>query len=147
MTLVEQIKQDLISAMKEKDKDKLNTLRSVKAGVQMEVINNKKEENDDLVLDVVNKQIKMRNDSIEEFKKANRNDLVDSYQKEIDILKAYMPEMLSAEELESIIKNAIEETGATTVKEMSLVMKTITPVIKNRCDMKEVSSRIKDLLN
>ena len=59
MTLVEQIKQDLISAMKEKDKDKLNTLRSVKAGVQMEVINNKKEENDDLVLDVVNKQIKI----------------------------------------------------------------------------------------
>ena len=147
MTLIEQLKQDLITAMKEKDKDKLNTLRSVKAALQMEVINNKKEENDELVLDVINKQIKMRNDSIEEFKKANRNDLVESYQKEINILKSYMPEMLSTEELESIIKNAIEETGATTVKEMGLVMREITPKVKNRCDMKEVSSRIKDLLN
>ena len=147
MSLIEQLKQDLISAMKEKDKDKLNTLRSVKAAVQMEIINNKKEENDDLVLDVINKQIKMRNDSIEEFKKADRNDLIESYQKEIDILRSYMPEMLSAEELELIIKKAIEETGATTVKEMGLVMKTITPSIKNRCDMKEVSSKIKDLLN
>ena len=147
MTLVEQLKQDLINAMKNKDKEKLNTLRSVKGAMQLEIINNKKEENDDLVLDVINKQIKMRNDSIEEFKKANRNDLVDSYQKEIDILKSYMPEMLSTEELESIIKKAIEETGATTIKEMGLVMKNITPIIKNRCDMKEVSSRIKDLLN
>ena len=83
MNLVEQLKQDLISAMKEKDKDKLNTLRSVKGALQLEIINNKKEENDDLVLDVINKQIKMRKDSIEEFMKAGRDDLVNSYQKEI----------------------------------------------------------------
>lgn len=147
MTLIEQLKQDLINAMKEKNKEKLNTLRSVKAAIQMEVINNKKEENDDLVLDVINKQIKMRNDSIEEFKKAGRDDLVNSYQNEIDILKTYMPEMLSDEELDQIIANAISKTGASTVKEMGIVMKEITPIIKNRCDMKEVSCKIKDLLN
>ncbi len=146
MTLIEQLKQDLINAMKEKNKEKLNTLRSVKAAIQMEVINNKKEENDDLVLDVINKQIKMRNDSIEEFKKARRDDLVNSYQNEIDILKTYMPEMLSDEELDQIIANAISKTGASTVKEMGIVMKEITPIIKNRCDMKEVSCKIKDLL-
>ena len=147
MTLIETLKQDLINAMKEKDKDKLNTLRSVKGAIQLEVINNKKEENDDLVLDVINKQIKMRNDSIEEFKKAGRDDLINSYQKEIDILKEYMPEMLSDEELNKIINNAIEETGATSIKEMGIVKKKITPVVKNRCDMKEVSSKIKDLLS
>lgn len=147
MTLVERLKQDLITAMKEKDKVKLNTLRSVKAALQMEIINNKKEENDDLLLDVINKQIKMRNDSIEEFKKAGRDDLVNSYSNEISILKEYMPEMLNEEELESIINDAIIKTGASTVKDMGLVMKEITPAIKNRCDMKQVSSKIRDLLS
>ena len=97
--LKEQIKNDLISAMKEKDKVLLNTLRSVKGAVQLEVINNKKEETDELYLDVINKQIKMRNDSIEEFKKASRVDLVESYQQEVDILKKYMPTLLSDDEL------------------------------------------------
>ena len=113
----------------------------------MEIINNKKEENDDLLLDVINKQIKMRNDSIEEFKKAGRDDLVNSYSNEISILKEYMPEMLNEEELESIINDAIIKTGASTVKDMGLVMKEITPAIKNRCDMKQVSSKIRDLLS
>lgn len=147
MTLIEQLKQDLIAAMKDKDKDKLNTLRAVKGALQLEIINNKKEESDDLVLDVINKQIKMRNDSIEEFKKANRDDLINSYQKEIDILKNYMPAMLSDEELNQIIKDAIEEVGASSVKEMGLVMKKINPIVKNRCDMKDVSSKIKSLLS
>ena len=147
MTLVEQLKQDLITAMKEKDKDKLNTLRSVKGALQLEIINNKKEESDDLLLDVINKQIKMRNDSIEEFKKAGRDDLVSSYSNEISILKEYMPEMLNEEELNSIITDAINKTGASTVKDMGLVMKEITPLVKNRCDMKEVSTKIRNLLN
>ena len=88
--LKETIKNDLVSAMKDKNKVLLNTLRSVKGAVQLEIINNKKEENDDLYLDVINKQIKMRNDSIEEFKNANRMDLVESYQQEVDILKKYI---------------------------------------------------------
>lgn len=147
MTLVEQLKQDLITAMKEKDKVRLNTLRSVKGALQLEIINNKKEENDDLVLDVINKQIKMRNDSVEEFMKAGRDDLVSSYQNEISILKEYMPTMLSEDELDQIINDAIKEVGASSVKEMGMVMKKITPLVKNRCDMKEVSFKIKNLLN
>ena len=146
MSLVETLKQDLITAMKEKNKEKLNTLRSVKGALQLERSNNKKEENDDLVLDVINKQIKMRKDSIEEFMKAGRDDLVESYQKEIDILNNYMPSMLSMEELEQIIKEAIAKIGAVDVKQMGLVMREITPVIKNRCDMKQVSQKVRDLL-
>lgn len=145
--LLEKFKKDLITAMKEKDKVKLNTLRSVKGAMQLEVINNKKEENDDLLLTVINKQIKMRNDSIEEFKKGSRDDLVKSYEEEISILKEYMPEMLSEEEIDSIIDEAIKSTGADNIKQMGLVMKEITPKVKNRCDMKEVSSKIREKLS
>jgi uncharacterized protein YqeY len=145
--LKETIKNDLISAMKEKNKVLLNTLRAVKGAVQLEVINNKKEENDELYLDVINKQIKMRNDSIEEFKNANRIDLVESYQQEVDILKKYMPSMLSEDELNDIIDNVISSTKAESIKDFGNVMKEITPLVKNRCDMKELSNSIKERLN
>mgnify|MGYP004648624585 FL=1 len=145
--LKETIKNDLISAMKEKNKVLLNTLRAVKGAVQLEVINNKKEENDELYLDVINKQIKMRNDSIEEFKNANRLDLVESYQQEVDILKKYMPSMLSKDELNDIIDNVISSTKAESIKDFGNVMREITPLVKNRCDMKELSSSIKERLN
>lgn len=145
--LKETIKNDLISAMKEKNKVLLNTLRAVKGAVQLEVINNKKEENDELYLDVINKQIKMRNDSIEEFKNANRMDLVESYQQEVDILKKYMPSMLSEDELNDIINEVISKTGAESIKDFGNVMKEITPLVKNRCDMKELSTSIKERLN
>lgn len=147
MSLLEKLKNDLIVAMKEKDKDKLNTLRAVKGAMQLEIINNKKQENDDLLLDVVNKQIKMRNDSISEFEKAGRCDLVDSYQKEVDILKEYMPKELTKEEIEEIIDNAIKETGASTVKDLGIIMRMITPIVKNKCDMKEVTNKIKEKLS
>ena len=145
--LKETIKNDLISAMKEKNKVLLNTLRAVKGAVQLEVINNKKEENDELYLDVINKQIKMRNDSIEEFKNANRMDLVESYQQEVDILKKYMPSMLSEDELNDIINEVISKTGAESIKDFGNVMKEITPLVKKRCEMKELSSSIKERLN
>ncbi len=146
MNLLEKLKSDLITAMKEKDKDKLNTLRAVKGAMQLEIINNKKEENDELLLDVINKQIKMRNDSIVEFKKANRNDLIESYQKEIDILSEYMPKQLTDEEINKIIDDAIEETGAETVKDLGNIMRLITPKLKNRCDMKSVTNKIREKL-
>lgn len=145
--LKESIKNDLVSAMKDKNKVLLNTLRSVKGAVQLEIINNKKEENDDLYLDVINKQIKMRNDSIEEFKNANRMDLVESYQQEVDILKKYMPSLLSKDELNEIIDKVISSTGAENIKDFGKVMKEITPLVKNRCDMKELSNSIKERLN
>ena len=147
MTLLEKLKSDLIIAMKEKNKEKLNTLRAVKGAMQLEIINNKKQENDDLLLDVINKQIKMRNDSISEFEKAGRCDLVDSYQKEVDILKEYMPKELTKEEIEEIIDNAIKETGASTVKDLGIIMRMITPIVKNKCDMKEVTNKIKEKLS
>jgi len=146
MSLLEKLKSEIVVAMKEKDKDRLNTLRGVKGAIQLEVINNKKEENDDLLLDVVNKQIKMRNDSIKEFESAGRVDLVKSYQKEIDILMEYMPEMLTEEELDEIINKAIEKVEVKDQKAMGLIMREITPLVKNKCDMRQVTQMIKEKL-
>ena len=102
--MVEKLNKDMIEAMKSKDKDRLVVIRMVKAALKQEQIDHKKEINDDLLIDVVNKQIKMRKDSITEFEKGNRTDLVEKTQKEIDVLMAYLPEQLSKEEVEKIIK-------------------------------------------
>ena len=145
--MLEKFNQEMIQAMKDKNKVKLNTLRAVKGAMQLEKINNKKEENDELLLDVVNKQIKMRNDSINEFKKAERDDLVKSYQEEIDILNEYMPKQLTEEEINEIIENGIIETNAITPKDLGQVMRVITPLLKNKCDMKQVTNKIRERLN
>lgn len=145
--MLEKFKQEMIIAMKEKDKVKLNTLRAVKGAMQLEKINNKKEENDELLLEVINKQIKMRNDSIKEFKKAQREDLIKSYEEEINILKKYMPKQLTKEEINELIDSAIKETSANEIKDLGKVMRVLTSVLKNKCDMKEVINLLKEKLN
>lgn len=145
--MLEKFKKEMITAMKERDKVKLNTLRAVKGAMQLEVINNKKEESDELLLDVINKQIKMRNDSIEEFEKAGRDDLVNSYKSEIDILEEYMPKKLSDDEINEILDLGISESGASSVRDLGSVMRIVTPKVKNRCDMKVVTGMLRDKLS
>ena len=145
--MLEKFKKEMITAMKERDKVKLNTLRAVKGAMQLEVINNKKEESDELLLDVINKQIKMRNDSIEEFEKAGRDDLVNSYKSEIDILEEYMPKKLSEDEINEILDLGISESGASSVRDLGSVMRIVTPKVKNRCDMKVVTGLLRDKLS
>lgn len=143
----EKLHEDLIKAMKEKDKETLNVLRSVKAAIQLEVINNKRTCCDDLILDVISKQIKMRKDSISEFTKASRQDLVDEYQKEIDILKKYLPEQLTEDELNKIIDDVFKKVNPSSIKDLGIIMKEITPLVKNRCDMKSLNERLRSRLN
>lgn len=145
--MLEKFKSDIIDAMKNKDKTLLNTLRSVKGALQLEIINNKKEETDELLLDIVSKQIKLRNDSIEEFKKASRTDLINAYQEEIDILKKYLPEQLTNEEVDNIISEIFEMVKPTSIKDLGLIMKEITPKVKNRYDMKLLNEKIREKLN
>lgn len=145
--MLEKFKKEMITAMKERDKVKLNTLRAVKGAMQLEVINNKKEESDELLLDVINKQIKMRNDSIEEFEKAGRDDLVNSYKSEIDILEEYMPKKLSEDEINEILDLGISESGASSVRDLGSVMRIVTPKVNNRCDMKVVTGMLRDKLS
>ena len=147
MSLLDTFRQDIVDAMKAKDKQRLDTLRGVKGAMQLEIINNKKEENDNLLVDVVNKQIKMRNDSIVEFEKGGREDLINQYKEEIEVLTKYMPKALTSEEIEKIIDDTINKVGATSVKDFGSVMKEATPLLRNKCDMKSVTAKIKDKLS
>ena len=146
MTLSERINSDMINYMKSKDSFSLGVVRMVKGAIQLEKINLKRELNDDEVVAVIAKQIKMRNDSISEFEKGNRTDLVDQYQKEIDILKKYMPEQLSEEDILKIIDEAFASINPTGPKDMGLIMKEISPKLKGRADMGKVNALIKDKL-
>lgn len=146
MTLFEKINNDMISYMKSKDSFSLGVIRMVKGAIQLEKINKKRDLTDDEVGAVISKQIKMRNDSIEEFTKANRQDLIDQYQKEIDLLKTYMPEQLSDEEISKIIEEAFNIVNPTSSKDMGLIMREVSPKLKGRADMGKVNAIIKDKL-
>ena len=144
--MVEKLKQDMIEAMKNKEKERLTVIRMVKAAMDQEHIDRKKEINDELLIDVVNKQIKMRKDSISEFEKGGRSDLIEATQKEVDILMNYLPEQLSIEEVKDIISAIFDEVKPEGQKDMGKVMKEATSQLKGKADMKEVSNIIKEKL-
>lgn len=144
--MVEKLDKDMIEAMKAKDKEKLTVIRMVKASLKQEQIDHKKEINDDLLIDVVNKQIKMRKDSITEFEKGNRADLVEKTQNEINILMAYLPEQLSSEEVIKVIDEIFAEVKPESQKDMGKVMKEAQAKLKGKADMKEVSTIIRERL-
>lgn len=145
--MFDKIKNDMIKAMKDKDKFKLSVIRMIKGSIDKERIDKKIEITDEVVIDILAKELKTREESRLEFSKANRIDLVESLDKEIDIIKEYLPEPLTDEEIDKIIDEAFEETEASSIKDMGRVMKLVTPKVKGRCDMKEVSSKIKAKLS
>lgn len=147
MSKIDDLQKEMIEAMKAKDTLKLNVLKMVKGAIQLEKINNGRELNDELFIDVVVKQIKERSESIEEFKKGNRQDLVDKTQAEIDILNTYLPEQLSEEEVDKVIEEIFNEVKPSSQKDMGLVMKEATAKLKGKADMKMVSTKIKDKLS
>ena len=142
--MFERIKNDMIKAMKEKDKFKLSVIRMIKASIDKERIDKKIEITDEVVIDVLAKELKTREESKLEFSKAGRTDLVEDLDKEIEIIKEYLPEPLTDEEIDKIITEAFKETEASSIKDMGKVMKIVTPKVKGRCDMKDVSSKIKE---
>ena len=144
--MVEKLKQDMIEAMKNKEKERLTVIRMVKAAMDQEHIDRKREINDELLIDVVNKQIKMRKDSISEFEKGGRSDLIEATQKEVDILMNYLPEQLSIEEVKDIISAIFDEVKPEGQKDMGKVMKEATSQLKGKADMKEVSNIIEEKL-
>ena len=145
MTLLEQLNQDMIVSMKNKDSFSLGVIRMAKGAIQLEAINKKKDLTEEDVVAVISKQIKMRNDSIDEFTKAERFDLVEQNQKEIEILNKYMPAQLSLEEVNKIIDEAFEKLNPTS-KDMGLIMKEVSPKLKGKTDMGKVNAIIKEKL-
>ena len=145
--MFDRIKSDMIKAMKEQDKFKLSVIRMIKASIDKERIDKKIEITDEVVIDVLAKELKTREESRLEFSKAGRTDLVEDLDKEIEIIKEYLPEPLTEEEIDKIINDAFKETEASSIKDMGKVMKLVTPKVKGRCDMKEVSNKIKEKIS
>lgn len=147
MDLVKELDKDIIDAMKNKEVVKLATLRGVKANMKLQNIDHKKEINDELLIDVVSKEIKTRNESIKEFEKGSRSDLIDKTKKEINILSKYLPVQLTEEEILNIINEVFDEVKPTGIKDMGKIMGVITPKVKGKADMSVVSNLIRNKLN
>lgn len=148
--LYETISNDMKEAMKAHDKDSLNTIRLLKSAIDLYLVNNKMDRNtcsDEVVIDVVSKQVKTHKESIEEFKKGNRQDLVDGLLKEIELLSKYLPEQLSEEEVRKEIDKAFDKIKPTSMKDMGALMKELTPVLKGKADMSKVNAIIREKLN
>ncbi len=142
-----QILEDLKTAMKNQDKETLAVIRMVKGAIQMEELNTKKELSDDEVISIIAKQIKTRKESITEFEKASREDLISKTNDEIKILEKYLPEQLTEEEVQKIINEAFEEVKPESMKDMGKLMGYLNPKLKGRTDMGNVSKIIKEKLN
>lgn len=141
------ILEDLKNSMKAQNKERLEVIRMVKGAIQMKELDTKRPLNDDEVIGIISHEIKTRKDSIVEFEKGNRNDLIEKTQKQIDILNEYMPEQLSLDEINKVIDEAFSKLNPTGPSDMGKIMGNVTPLLKGKADLKEVSSIIKDKLS
>jgi len=132
--------------MKAKDTAKVSTLRLLISEIKNKEIDKRGELTDDEILAVIQKAVKQRKESIEQYEKAGRSDLVEKEKKELEILEAYLPQPLSEEELEAIIDEAIKEAQATSVKDMGKVMKIVMPKVRGRADGKIVNQKVREKL-
>lgn len=146
MPLKEQLKEDLKSAMKDKDTVRKNVVQLIKAGVLQVEKDKKITLDDEGVLDVIAKQLKQRRDSLPDYEKSGREDLINQLKCEMEILMGYLPAQLTEEELEQIVKDAVLSTGATTIKDMGKVMAAVMPKTKGRADGKEINRIARSLL-
>ncbi|MFH1752581.1 MAG: GatB/YqeY domain-containing protein [Candidatus Omnitrophota bacterium] len=144
--LKERIEKEFKEALKEKDSVKVSVLRMIKAELLNLVIQKKEELKEESVIKVIQKQINQRKDSIEQFKKGNREDLVAKEEKELAILETFLPNMLSEDELAKLVKEVIAELGAATKKEMGGVIKAVIAKAEGRADGRAVSQIVSSLL-
>lgn len=148
MSLLKQLNDDMKQAMKNKDKEKLSVIRMVKASLQNESIKlGKGELSEDEDLSILSRELKQRKDSLQEFKSAGRDDLVEKLEMEIKIIEEYMPEQLSDEELSAIVQETIQETGASSKKDMGKVMSAIMPKVKGKADGSKINKLVQEFLN
>lgn len=147
MDLVKQLDQDMIEAMKTREKERLTIIREIKSNMKLANIDQKREINDELMIEVVSKGIKTRRESIKEFEKGGRSDLIEKTQFEISVLEKYLPVQLTEEELVSIIDKVFEEVKPSAMSDMGKVMGCVTPLVKGKADMGMVSKIVKEKLN
>ncbi|AHV98441.1 GatB/YqeY domain-containing protein [Paenibacillus sp. 7124] len=142
MNLSERLNEDMKQAMKSKDKFKLSTIRMVRSTIKNLEIDLKRALDDNEVLDILSREIKQRKDALQEFEKAGRDELAATNKAEIEIIQEYLPEQLSEEEIQVIVQQTIQETGASSKSEMGKVMSALMPKVKGRADGKLVNQAV-----
>ncbi len=148
MTLVEQIQEDLKSAMKEKNQDKLNAIKDIKAKILLaKTAGANSEVSDSDVLQIVQKLAKQRKESIAIYLEQKREDLAEEEKKQLSFIEAYLPKALSEEEVKQIISQIIEQTGASSIKDMGKVMGLANKQLAGRAEGKFIADQVKALLN
>ncbi|WP_026893683.1 GatB/YqeY domain-containing protein [Clostridiisalibacter paucivorans] len=147
MSLKEKLMEDLKMSMKNKDKLKKNVVTMVRASIKQREVDDRVELKDEDILDIISKQVKQKKDSIEEFQKGHREDLVQTAEKEIEILMEYLPEQLTEEELSIMVKEVIDEVGAKDMKDMGKIMGKMMPKIKGKADGSMVNKIVRQHLN
>ncbi|MEJ2621547.1 MAG: GatB/YqeY domain-containing protein [Candidatus Thiodiazotropha sp.] len=144
--LKQRIQDDVKAAMKAKDKDRLGTLRLITAAIKQREVDERTELDDSQVLAILDKMIKQRRDSVEQYESAGRQELADQEKREITIIEDYLPAGLSDEEVASMIEGAIQEVGASGMQDMGKVMGKLKPQMQGRADMGKVSGLVKQKL-
>ena len=144
MSLKQKLQEDLKSSMKNKDAIKKSVITLIRSSIKQYEVDNRVELGDEEIVDLIAKQLKQTRDSREEFAKAGRDDLVSKAEAEIEVLKEYLPQQLSEEELnEIVISITISELGATSMKDMKNIMSSIMPKVKGRADGKLINELVK----
>lgn len=146
MIMKQTIQSALTAAMKAKDEDTKRTLRLVMTAIKFAEIEKGGEIDDQQVLSILQKELKTRQDAIQEAKRANRTDLIETAEKEIGILNLFLPQRMEEEELVELAKNIIAETGASTLRDMGEVMKILMPKLAGRASGQDASKIVKELL-
>lgn len=146
MSIKETLAQDLKLSMKEKDLVRKNTVQSIRAAILQVEKDNLVELDDDGIIDVIAKELKKRRDVLPDYEKSGREELITQLNREIEIVMGYLPSQLSEDELDEIVKTAVESTGASTMKDMGKIMAEVMPKIKGRADGKLVNTLAKKYL-
>ena len=147
MTLKALIQEDVKTAMRARDQKRLTALRLITAAIKQIEVDQRIEVDDQIVLGVLDKMVKQRRESLDQYQTAGRDDLAAQEQYELDLLAPYMPEALSDDEVVDLIKQAIAETGASSIRDMGAVMNKLRGEVQGRADMKAVSSAVKAQLS
>lgn len=147
MRILDQLNQDMKTAMKAKDRESLTTIRMIKSSIQNEEIAKGRDLDAEEELVILAREKKQRMESLEEFKKADRSDLVEKLLAEISVVDKYLPEQLSDDEVRELVQETIDEVGAESMKDMGSVMSAVMPKVQGRADGGQINGLVRELLS
>lgn len=147
MSLKSRIQDDIKTAMRARERERLGCLRLITAAIKQKEVDERVELDDAAVLAVLDKMVKQRSESLEQYESAGRSDLAEQERWELELISTYLPEQLGADELNTLIGGAVESVGATSMRDMGAVMAKLRPQVQGRADMKAVSTAVREMLN